>query len=367
MTPEKSTGTDGGVAVVLGVGSVLLVAHVIHALKADEGIRTFLLGILIPMGFAVAVLVGGVWLRQRAAEREYALRVAGGCVIGATVVATGAVLTILYQQAEGVIMSDRLFVVANGASGGAVVGFVTGVYDSRQRIARRESDRLSRQLTVLNRVLRHDVRNHANVIGGTAELLVETSPDVAEQARTIRQQTADLVELGRHAREVERLMYGDTEREVVDVASLAETCCARARRGHGNAEIDLSVPERQSVLAHPLIDSAVMNVIDNAIEHNDKRTPRIDVECTSTSGTESDTVELRIADNGPGIPDSERRILERGYETALQHSEGLGLWLVNWIVTRSGGDVAFETNEPEGSVVHLRFERADVATTPEQP
>lgn len=70
-------------------------------------------------------------------------------------------LTVLYHQAEGVSMSDQLFIVVNSASGGAAVGVVVGIYDGRRRAARAEVGRLNDQLTVLNRVLRHGIRNHA--------------------------------------------------------------------------------------------------------------------------------------------------------------------------------------------------------------
>lgn len=99
--------------------------------------------------------------------------------------AFGVALTILYQRAEGVIVSDRLFVVANAASGAGLPGFFVSVYDSRRRIARVEADRLSQRLTALNRVLRHDTRTSATVTRGNAELLADNLTHPVEQAHTI--------------------------------------------------------------------------------------------------------------------------------------------------------------------------------------
>jgi signal transduction histidine kinase len=335
----------------LGVG--LLALHIAHLFGSGEDFSTFLYGILIPMLFTVGVIAGGAWLWGWEVDDDYVLRVGVWCVIGAASLALGAVLTILYQQAEGAAMSDRLFVVANSASGGAAVGLVVGIYDSRQRMARAEADRLNGRLTVLNRILRHDIRNHAQIIQGNAEFLADAGSGDGRSARIILQAAADLVELGEHARDIERMMQDDAaERRTVDLAELVETNCERLRREYPAAEIDVSIPESRPVSAHPLLDSAVANVIENAVEHNDKPTPRVEIEME----TFARTVEMRVTDDGPGIPRDELDVIERGYETELSHAGGLGLWIIDWIVSASGGTVQFEGNEPAGTVVRVRLD-----------
>jgi two-component system sensor histidine kinase RegB len=46
-------------------------------------------------------------------------------------------------------------------------------------------------------------------------------------------------------------------------------------------------------------------------------------------------------------------VLEAGEETPLEHSTGLDLWLVYWVVALSGGELAFEENDPRGTVVTI--------------
>ncbi|MDX1746566.1 MAG: ATP-binding protein [Halobacteriales archaeon] len=65
-------------------------------------------------------------------------------------------------------------------------------------------------------------------------------------------------------------------------------------------------------------------------------------------------MEVRVADDGPGIPEPDRKVLV-GTDTGLENASGLGLWLVNWIVSESGGEVHYEPNEPRGSVVVIRL------------
>ena len=52
-------------------------------------------------------------------------------------------------------------------------------------------------------------------------------------------------------------------------------------------------------------------------------------------------------------PAVDREVLLEGEEAPLEHGNGIGLWLVNWIVTRSGGRIAFDENDPRGRRVTL--------------
>jgi signal transduction histidine kinase len=222
--------------------------------------------------------------------------------------------------------------------------------------ARDEATQLNRHLTVLNRVFRHDLRNSANVIQGHAELLVEETNDaIGDSARTIRDQATDLVTLSEQVRDIERILQSESyERQPVDLVELISTQLDRVERDRPAVETDGPNLDRCLVSAHPLVESAIRNVVDNAVEHNDKQTPRVDV----TLSQSENWVEVRIADNGPGIPDDEVAVLERGYETPLEHTNGLGLWLVSWIVRESGGEVDFQERSPRGSVVSVQFEKA---------
>lgn len=148
---------------------------------------------------------------------------------------------------------------------------------------------------------------------------------------------------------------------------LLEARCDRTQRYCPGAEIDASLPETQLVTAYPLVASAVTNVIENAIEHNDSQPPEVAIESEEVYHDGTRHVALRVADYRPGIPERELGVLERGYETPLEHTSGLGLWLVQWIVTKSGGEVWFGENDARGSIVFLRFERAETSETPATP
>lgn len=357
MSPSLATRAEreSGLFLVFGLGLGLFATHLVHAANAQEGFETFLVGILVPLLFSGVLVLGGVWLVVADLRPNHLLRVGLWTVLVAGILAAGQLLTIRYQQAEGVQMSHVLFVLANAATAGAVVGFVIGIYDAGQQRARSRAEQLQSQLTVLNRVLRHDIRNGATVIQGRADL-VESRLEETEHVDRIQQQAADLVQLGEHARTIEELQRDtDDPRQPVDIGERLTAHVEDLRTTHPAADISTSIEVGTRVYAHPLIDSAIENLLENAVQHAGPN-PDVDVVCRQSDEPGDGAVEVRIADDGPGIPPTEVEVLERGYETPLDHTSGLGLWIVNWIVTESGGSVWFEANEPEGSIVCFRLE-----------
>jgi PAS domain S-box-containing protein len=222
-----------------------------------------------------------------------------------------------------------------------------------------ESKQYVRRLEVLNRVLRHDLRNEANVIIGYSEMLQDEMDENidATKAETIHETAYDLVELGNTARQIEHALDRSNETEKpIDLTEVLRKCADCARDEYPNADIRTELHKDIQVSANDQIDSVFDNVIENAIEHNDSEAPIISV---TTITDESGFVTIEITDNGPGFPERERQVLEQGTESQLKHSLGLGLWLVNWIVVDSGGKVTFTDNDPCGSVVTIDLPKPD--------
>jgi Signal transduction histidine kinase len=95
--------------------------------------------------------------------------------------------------------------------------------------------------------------------------------------------------------------------------------------------------------------------MSNTITHNDKELPEVTVSAT----VDEEVVRVRIADNGPGIPDTQKiQIFCEGEKGLDSGGTGTGLYLVETLVDRYEGSVWVEDNVPEGSVfiVELRCE-----------
>ena len=234
---------------------------------------------------------------------------------------------------------------------------VDGVVVNSRDVTNRR--RYQQRLRVLNRVLRHDLRNDMNVILGHADLLAETIDDPARRkhVETIRKKALSLVSLGERAREVDQTLHGeDRERQPVEVTSVVRAKVEELRETHSSVVVNTHLPDEQWVLATNHVGTALTNVVDNALEHNDRILPRVGISVSRHAG--SDDVEIRVVDNGPGIPASELEALEAGIETQLQHASGLGLWLVKWILNGSYASIDFEERDARGTAVVMRFQPA---------
>ncbi len=106
-----------------------------------------------------------------------------------------------------------------------------------------------------------------------------------------------------------------------------------------------------------LLELALTNLAENAVEHNDSTTPHVEI-CADHDPDQPYPLTISVIDNGPGIPDNEQRIIEKGSETSLQHGTGLGLWVIRWAVTNAGGELDFESRSPRGTIISLQLPRA---------
>lgn len=211
------------------------------------------------------------------------------------------------------------------------------------------------RLEVMNRVLRHDIRNDINLILAHADEVLNGNGDCEERVDRIKDLAFDVVELSERARTAGESLGSTDVLDTIDLVPVIERHLDELRRDYPAADISQDLPVEGVVWAHPLIDSAVKNVIENALEHNNRDEPTLAV---SIRDDADDFLDLRIVDNGPGIPDIEREVIRSGTETQVQHSSGLGLWLTNWIISESGGDVSFADNDPQGTILTVRLRDA---------
>ena len=221
------------------------------------------------------------------------------------------------------------------------------------------------RLEVVNRLLRHNLRNDMNKVVGWAEIAAEGVRDDESRAalRRIHAVADDVADMSRKAKRIETTLEARSGDVVtVDAAHVLESTVEDLRERWPDAAIELSTPETAPVRAQApeLLEVAFRNVVENAIEHDDRSPARVEVALRTEGGSGSDpgwTV-VEVVDEGPGIPAMEREAILAGEETPLDHGSGLGLWLVRWITETAGGEVEFGENEPRGSVVRIRLRPA---------
>ncbi|MFB6130898.1 MAG: MEDS domain-containing protein [Salinigranum sp.] len=247
-----------------------------------------------------------------------------------------------------------------GTQSQEVERILTGLLE-RQRLRERLADR-EQQLQVLNTVLRHNLRNDMNVVLGHAELLAERGDDEGRRsAETILNVGRELVSLSEKARDIEAVLGEPAELVTVDVTSVVERRASAVSAREEKADVTVETPGSVPVSAVENVGLAIGELLENAIEHADNERPAVEVTVREPTGG---VVEVRVADDGPGIPEDEIRLVTEEHSIEpLYHGTGLGLWIVQWLVERSGGVLRFEENVPRGSVVVMRLPSgADDAT-----
>ncbi|MFC7132438.1 MULTISPECIES: two-component system sensor histidine kinase NtrB [Salinibaculum] len=206
-------------------------------------------------------------------------------------------------------------------------------------------------LDVLNQMLRHDIRNDLQLVTAYAELADEACDDEGthEYIETILQNAHHAVDLTITARNMADLMLrSEDEIQSLSLRSALETEIDEVRSSHPHAVITVeSVIPNVRVRANDMLDSVFRNLLKNAVQHNTRDVPEVTIDVTESERT----VTVRVADNGPGIPDEQKETIFGKGEAGLDsQGTGIGLYLVQTLVESYGGEVHVEDNDPDGAV-----------------
>jgi signal transduction histidine kinase len=224
------------------------------------------------------------------------------------------------------------------------LGYTVTLIDVTEREIRRQ------RLAVLNRILRHNVRNELDVVRAHAE----------DAGLTAAIQGVDRLErLSEETRRVQELMERSADdRTPTELSPLLDDIVADVTAGT-NADVTVTTPNITVNLDAKLCRYAVRQLVENAVEHNDAAVPRVVVR---GEHSESD-VQIVVADDGPGIPESEQAVIETAEEAPLKHASSFGLWGTNWAVRAMGGSLSFGDSDLGGTAVIITLPDAVILDT----
>lgn len=146
---------------------------------------------------------------------------------------------------------------------------------------------------------------------------------------------------------------------VIEESLQSSTSAIQARHCTIEKSIEPGLPPVTGDFA--ALQHALENLLGNAVKHGRNGNNRIGISARRVAEGGHLAVEIRIADDGPGIPDSEReRIFDpffRGRRALEQqvHGTGLGLNLVKKIVEAHGGTIRLNGGRAEGAEFILRI------------
>ncbi len=232
---------------------------------------------------------------------------------------------------------------------------LVGICTDVTRLKRREEE-----LEALNRVVRHDIRNDMNVILGWGALLEDHVDETGEAYLKKILRTCDsILELTETSRDFVEALTGEEALETtpIPLRSTLETDVDLRAESFPSARfaLDPDFPD-VAVQANGMLSSVFRNLLNNAVQHNDAEIPEVEIHGERANGT----VIVRVADNGPGIPDDQKEaIFGKGEKGMDSPGTGIGLYLVRTLVEQYGGDVWVENREPRGAVFLVRLPMAE--------
>jgi two-component system phosphate regulon sensor histidine kinase PhoR len=213
----------------------------------------------------------------------------------------------------------------------------------------------------------HELKTPITSINGAVETLLDGALENPQKSRKFLEIIAkhtdrlnslieDLMSLSRIEQEIESRNITTEIDSINDVLTAAVAACQSKA---AEKEIGISIDSDKTLTAPlnaPLLEQAVINLVDNAIKYSDPKTHiRIKAQRINDEAT------ISVADEGYGIaPEHLPRIFERFYVADKARSRklggtGLGLAIVKHIVSAHGGSIAVESEPGKGSTFIVKL------------
>ncbi len=208
----------------------------------------------------------------------------------------------------------------------------------------------------LHSLLRHDVRNKAQIARGYIELISASDVSAEEEDKYLQKtdrairEAVELIEKVRTLREVEE--REEAEEIWLDSALKNVLSEHQSKISENGIELDYNKIECKACTS-PLLEELFSNIVENSIQHSD---------CSkiSVSGEKrEDECVVIIEDDGKGIPDEDKeKVFDREFKKGESAGSGLGLFMVKNIAESHGGKVEVKDSELGGARFDVRLTRA---------
>ena len=201
-------------------------------------------------------------------------------------------------------------------------------------------------LKFIYQILRHDLLNILTILKSSLNIFKETNDDqlLADMYSYIKKAT----KLIRTIRELEST-YGKPNLLPYQIRKVITNVI----KAYKSMNFEIEVDSYLYVIADNALSITIDNIVNNAIKHG--RASKITIKARE----EDKYFYLSIADNGCGIPEEiKTKIFEDGFKFGETGNTGIGLYIVKKLITRYGGEVTVQNNQPCGAIITLRLLKA---------
>jgi PAS domain S-box-containing protein len=277
------------------------------------------------------------------------------------------------QTKHGELLNISLTVSPVRNSSGTVIGVSKIARDItvRKRMEREREELLARERQIREQladalasrdefiaVAAHELRNPLNVINLSFQILQRLAGDPSASDKMQRfilkcqNQLRHMASLIDRLLDVTKIRTGTFElvRAPIDLGSLLRDVVARF--ASDSTPISLQAPARiDGVFDRMRIDQALTNLLSNAVRYGAGKP--IEIVATTSEGE----ITIAVKDQGPGIPEDDRKRIFERFERGHEHTSGIGLGLGLWITQRiaeaHGGTLRVESEVGRGSTFTL--------------
>jgi len=205
----------------------------------------------------------------------------------------------------------------------------------------------------------HDLRHHLAALVANAEFLYEAEKlkldrdEIYEEIRAASHQITELLDSLRDLASERRIITPVPAS--IDLTIRHAIDAVQGRPELRNRSILMTTSGDMAGVFDPKkMERAFFNLTMNACEAAPERQGKISIDIVSTA----DSFEIRVSDNGPGIPAAIRKTLFDPFvSSGKSNGTGLGLALVSKVVHDHGGVVSVERTSESGTVFLIKIPR----------
>ena len=202
-----------------------------------------------------------------------------------------------------------------------------------------------------------------NFARGLTRRLSSPELDVVSAQRVTDQISREALRAGEVVQRLRAFLRKDApKRELCDLRDVVREAARliddEARRAGVALHLDLEPQPARVEIDVIQVEQVVLNLLRNALEAMDERSPGPHSIVVQTVTTSDGDVEVRVRDDGPGLPVSDVQRLFEAFFTTKEKSLGMGLSISQKIVEAQGGALRAAGNREGGATFAFTLPRA---------